>query len=367
LRVRLAQAQADAGGRARQLHFAPQIGSEAMISKHTITPSCAALVAFAAAAASQTAQAGTFQFVTMQFPNMRYSEATDINDSNQVVGYYVDQRNHKHGYVWINGTFTRVDATGARGTELSAVNASGIAVGVATAPGGVKVAFTYNIATGQQTVIGSKGRGSFFEFGIGDNGQVFGMESLRNRSDEQLIEQNGELIPFTLSGEYNATIEQINKAGELLGYYDDPANGYYYGFTYRRNRLTSFGVPGSQETLPFVFAQDGGIAGNCGTQGFYLANGNYTTYAYPGAGSTQLRGALGPTYVDGWYRASNNSTFAFIFNAGTYAKYRPRGAVSAGFGAINASGSLVGGFADKNNESIGLVGICPAGQVPCMP
>jgi hypothetical protein len=345
-----------------------------MIFNRIILLSCAAVIALPAA--TQTAQAGTFQFTTITPPGVHAIQAIDINNDNQVAGYYIGAHERKHGYVWVNGSFTKVDVPGAKDTELDAVNDSGIAVGVATkVPGLGNIAFTYNITSGLQTVIGSMTRAYFINFGIGENDQSFGTEDFHRRRFTTVIEQDDKLIPFNVPGRKKTafTIQQINGAGELLGTAHSFKNGYDYGYTYLGTKLTLFEVPGFQSTQPVVFTPDGGIAGIFSAvngprvRGFYLTGGNYTTYSYPGARYTELRGALSPSYVEGSYLTSGGSAYAFIFNAGKYTRYVPKGATSSGFGAMNANGSLVGGYTNKQNEVLGLIGICPSGQAPCMP
>jgi hypothetical protein len=341
-----------------------------MIFKQLLIPSCAALVALAAA--PQAAHAGTFQFVTLQIPNQLGSNASDINDSNQVVGGYTDSRRRGHGLVWVNGTYTTVDVPGAKDTQLVWVNNAGLAAGVATIPHQDDIIFTYDIATGQQTLIGPKKRTNYAVSGISDDGEVFGGYRHRQKYGTY-IEHDGKLKPVTLPGAASFGINTITDAGEWLGLYTtttDPNTN--HGFTYQGKTLTSFDPPGSVNTYPFRFAPDGGIEGDFHTAqgpetGFYLANGTYTTYFYPGAFATVMLGALNATYVVGYYTNSSATPSAFIFNAGTYTEYTPNGSVGANLGPINASGSVVGDYVDGSNEAFGQVGICPAGQAPCMP
>jgi probable HAF family extracellular repeat protein len=75
----------------------------------------------------------TYSYSTLNEPLSTYgTNALGINDSGQIVGYYVDSNPFYHGFLYSGGTYTTLDDPSARntgGTFAEGINASGQTVG----------------------------------------------------------------------------------------------------------------------------------------------------------------------------------------------------------------------------------------------
>src|SRR5271169_2860925 len=76
-----------------------------------------------------TAMADDFNFTPIDFPGALQTEATGINNSGQVAGWYQDGSEKTHGFLDVNGTFTPIDVPGAILTEAFGINNQGDIVG----------------------------------------------------------------------------------------------------------------------------------------------------------------------------------------------------------------------------------------------
>ena len=73
--------------------------------------------------------AKSYTFTQLDVPGSIFTEATAINNANQIVGSYTDSANHGHGFVYDGSTFTTIDFPGAVDTEAFGINDRGDVVG----------------------------------------------------------------------------------------------------------------------------------------------------------------------------------------------------------------------------------------------
>jgi uncharacterized membrane protein len=66
---------------------------------------------------------------SFQVPGSRYTYAFGIDDTDAVVGYYVDAGGFRHGYLLTAGQFTTLDVPDAIETQAYGINNAGIIVG----------------------------------------------------------------------------------------------------------------------------------------------------------------------------------------------------------------------------------------------
>ena len=79
-----------------------------------------------------------YSFTTIDVPGARETAAYGMNNSGEIVGYYVADPLAIHGFLDTGGSFTTIDAPGATaGTFLYGINNSGQIVGAFSGTGGL--------------------------------------------------------------------------------------------------------------------------------------------------------------------------------------------------------------------------------------
>jgi hypothetical protein len=160
-----------------------------------------------------------------------------VNDNNQAVGFYVDAGGSNHGYVYnlVSQSFTAINLPGsfdATSVTATGINDAGLITGFFTNSGGATLGFiddggaftSYNDPSGSDTmflginasdqVVGSYVDGSGLTDGLLFN---FGADSFQT-IDDPLASATA---AFGVDG---TTINGINNAGDLVGFYSDGTN-----------------------------------------------------------------------------------------------------------------------------------------------
>jgi hypothetical protein len=110
-------------------------------------------------------------FSTIDIPGAEETWAMGINNSGDIVGFYVDSASNYHGFLNVGGSFTTIDVPGALWTEVYGINDSGDIVG------------TYRTSTGNHgflktgeslTTIDFPGASGTFANGINNSGDIAG-------------------------------------------------------------------------------------------------------------------------------------------------------------------------------------------------
>jgi hypothetical protein len=103
------------------------------------------------------------------------AQATGINNSGSVCGFYVDASGVNHGWVQILGHFTVLNYPGSTGTQALGLNNKGLVVGSWTDTSGNSHGFVYTVSTDSfQPVDDPDGMGTTVVNGINDNGVLVG-------------------------------------------------------------------------------------------------------------------------------------------------------------------------------------------------
>jgi uncharacterized membrane protein len=149
------------------------------------------------------------------FPNSELTEATGINDFDQVVGDYRDQNGVFHGFSYQGGIYTTIDFPSASDTGASGVNNLGQIVGCYSL---CSRAFLYTPQTSTFTPIDFPGALGTQASDVNDLGQVIGVYYDGVQLHGFLFDQNGyttidapDAVATNLSG--------INNVGQLTGSY----------------------------------------------------------------------------------------------------------------------------------------------------
>lgn len=194
----------------------------------------------------------TYTVLDVQGSDANSTSPNGINDSRTIVGTYSITQECVHifcatpyGFIWNNGTFTRMTFPGSNGTVATAINNSGQIVGNYTT-----VALTPQKSNG-------------------------------------FIYNGGTFTTLNVSGAALTQPKGINSSGQVVGYFESPAAS-PHGFLYNGSTFTTFDYPGATYTNFLSINDSGTITGVAGIGGtgvcFVYSAGRYTTIntsAYP--------------------------------------------------------------------------------------
>ena len=114
-------------------------------------------------------------FEAFNIPLSVSAQATGINNSSSVCGFYVDAGGTNHGWLQVQGHFTVLDYPGSSGTQALGLNNKGLVVGSWTDTSGNSHGFVYTISSKAfQSVDDPDGIGTTIVNGINDNGLLVG-------------------------------------------------------------------------------------------------------------------------------------------------------------------------------------------------
>lgn len=185
----------------------------------------------------------------IDFPGSIRTEARGINNHNEVVGFYVDQRPSYRGFVWANGSFSALDFPGAIGTVPSKINDSGEVVGYFFDTSGTPHGFSYT--KGRWTRIDFPGSADSLALGINSAGDIVGEFDHNQPITHGFVLRNGQFAKVDTPFGEQSSLRGINDAGTLAGYtWSDPFNGPYFGVLSRNNEFSLINMPGATFTLP---------------------------------------------------------------------------------------------------------------------
>jgi hypothetical protein len=114
-------------------------------------------------------------FEVINIPGSTSAQATDINFSQQVTGFFIDSNQVTHGW-WLNaGTFVQLDFPNAMATQATGENNIGQVAGTYQDSSGNSHGFVWSSKTGKYTSVDDpKGVGVTFVNSLNDKGQLVG-------------------------------------------------------------------------------------------------------------------------------------------------------------------------------------------------
>jgi hypothetical protein len=117
---------------------------------------------------------GVFQVITIPGA-VGGAQATGINNSQEVCGFFIDSNQVNHGWLLNFGVFTQLDFPNSTFTQALGLNNKGQVVGAYMDSGGLTHGFVYTVSNGQYTSVDEpNGVGSTIVNGINDAGALVG-------------------------------------------------------------------------------------------------------------------------------------------------------------------------------------------------
>jgi probable HAF family extracellular repeat protein len=255
------------------------------------------------------ARAGAYTFVAFSDPSaLLYTFAKGIDDAGQVVGYYYDSQQRTHGFLEMNGRFTKIDDP--------------------ASPGGT------------------------IPYGIDTAGQMVGTDTNAALSQTgSFLHANGIFTPIADPLATGATIVSgIGDAGQIAGYYSD-ATG-VHGFVDTAGKFTTINAPQAPDnTVASGINASGQIAGSyslaSGIGSFVDTGGRFAPIGAPNTFLTVAQGINDAGDVVGYYEASAGPR-GFLDTNGSVVPFDdptapPGGSFAEG---IDNGNQIVGFFAD---------------------
>jgi len=248
-------------------------------------------------------------FTTIDYPGAVHTGVRKINDSGDIVGYFIDSSNASHGFLLSGGRFTEIKYPGAANLQVNGINNRGDMVGMYNTGSGAR---GFLLRQGEFTTLECPGSDSFQANAINSNGEVAGWVNVAGIPAKGAVWNRG----VCTLGEYapgnpRRTMTMywgINDEGAAVGHFRTNG-GDSHGVLYRNGTFTRHtpGGGGWANHQGINNAGDivGGLTDAYGQNRAYLLhNGRYTVYDFPGAASTGADGINSSGQVIGNYTIS---------------------------------------------------------------
>ena len=220
-----------------------------------------------------------------------YSEARDINEIGQIVGYAETADYAIHAFVYENGVMTNLGGIlGGDDSEAYGINNLGQIVGYALNSEGEYHAFVYDHGT--VTDLGTLGGTHSLAYDINDLGKVTGYAATADGDMHAFIYDLATSTMTdlgTLGGNYSYAYD-INNSGQIVGV-STTAAGYYHAFFYDHGTMTDLGtLGGSDQSVAYEINDNGEVVGASGGHSFVYAEGAMTDLGVLGGMSSDAKG-----------------------------------------------------------------------------
>jgi uncharacterized membrane protein len=289
-----------------------------------------------------SAQAQSFNYASVDFPNAIRTRAWGINPSGVIVGDYRDRSNVPHGFLLSRGRYITVDVPGtligvpgALPTNLRGINPAGDIVGIYVAPPGSSEGCT--IAGAPPCVKG-------------------------------FLLHQGTFSTVLYPGHEGSIPARITPNGNIYAcYHDADLMGSMFGFARIGSGFTSINVPASMHTGA---TPDGNtIVGlytdmtmtPSVTHGYVLQNGSFEPFDVPSSTFTQAWDINPDGNIVGDFQDSAGVFHGFLRTSGGYTSIDFPAATASHAQGINPGGAIVGIYTDTNKVTHGFLAV-PVGD-----
>ena len=269
----------------------------------------------------------TYSFLSVSNPNdTTFTQLLGINNSSTIAGYYGSgMTGHpNNGFTLVlPSTYTPENFPGATQTQVIGINNTGWTDGFYVDSGGVTHGFTFNGTT--FATVDAPGTSFNQLLGINDGLTAVGYSSTdpTGATKQMSFRESGGVFTYITgfpSGTGNNQAVGINKAGVVVGFYQDASN-VFHGYVAKGPAATTFDVSfsGAQGTQAFGVNNHGEMVGDYTDSmgvmhGFVYIGGFFYTVDDPKAvpGSTVINGVNDLGQLVGFYMDANNNTIGFV-------------------------------------------------------
>jgi hypothetical protein len=178
---------------------------------------------------------GQGSFVNENYPGAAQTQVIGINNQGTSVGFYADAAGNNFGFVYQGGTFTPLANTNTP-NQLLGVNDNNLAVGFFANTAGSTQAFAYDIVAKHSFFINRFGTVQVLQSvatGVNDLEDFSGFLQLTNGNTEGFYLDHAQksAVEFEVPGSTNTMFLGLNNNGLVVGTYVD-ANGLSHGLLY---------------------------------------------------------------------------------------------------------------------------------------
>ena len=282
-----------------------------------------------------SAQAQSFNYASVDFPNAIRTRAWGINPGGVIVGDYLDSSRVSHGFLLSEGHYVTVDVpgsliglTGTLPTSLRGVSPGGDIVGDYFAPPG---------SSAECTLAGSP------------------------PCIKGFLLHRGVFSTVLFPGHSGSIPQRITPNGNIYGcYHDVDLMGSMFGFTRTANGFTSIDVPASMHTGA---TPDGSMVVGLytdmamATHGYVLRNGTLQSFDVPSSTFTQAWDINPGANIVGDFKDSAGVFHGFLQTGDRYTSIDFPAAVATHALGINPGGAIVGMYTDTNKVTHGFLAV----------
>jgi len=298
---------------------------------------CPVIMLVLLALAVSSAQAQSYKYASIDYPNAIRTRAWGINSSGVIVGDYRDSSGTLHGFLLVGGRYVTVDVPGSLiglpgvlPTGLRSINPAGDIVGIFIAPPGSSEGCTlagsppctkgFLLHRGTFSTVLFPGHEGSIPQRITRNGDIYGCY----HDADLMVTMHG--FVRTASGEFSSVdlpASMSNGAtpdgSTVVGLYSDltmmPAPT--HGYVIQNGNFQSFDVPGSKFTEAWDINPRGSIVGEfqdlAGVfHGFLRTDDGYKSIDFPTAIGTHAGGINRRGTIVGQYTDTKNVTHGFL-------------------------------------------------------
>jgi hypothetical protein len=271
-----------------------------------------------------TSAATTYTYKAVNAPGASGTYVYAINNSGEIVGYITggdcsttsDQSSC--GFVDIKGKFTTVACELENATDFFDISNKNEVIGAYSYFGGV----IGLIWEGDEacTALGDPNSSDFTEaWGVNDSGNIVGFytDSAGNYQGFEYLASTQTYTTISCSGWTITRAYAINDAGVIVGDVANSASGPFSGFVYRSGKCTIFNYPKAADTYARGINKSGEISGfyttTAGvTSGFSKTGSKYASLSYPKSVATLAYHLNDSGQIAGWYEDSASVFHGFI-------------------------------------------------------
>lgn len=187
---------------------------------------------------------GQGSYTTENYPGSVQTQVTGLNNTGVTVGFFSDQNNASQvndnfGFYQRGGRFHQVnfptnDNASPPVDQLLGVNDDDIAAGFYTDAQGTNHGYTYNIRTGQFTVVQAPDQGGLTAAAISDSGDIAGFYSTAAGATDGFVSRGGHFTGLAFPGAAQTMALGVSDSGEVVGTYTvgTGSNAASHGFTW---------------------------------------------------------------------------------------------------------------------------------------
>ena len=185
---------------------------------------------------------------TIDFPGSDLTEATGINSSGQIVGFYGIGFGPTQGFLLSGGVFTTISFPKSNvSTWCEGINDNGDIVGFYIDPTGDGQPHGYVMQGGVFTQLDYPGAMSTQAYGINNAGQIVGEYQPVGPGTNGFLFNSGTYTSISVSGAVNTQMRGIDNLGDMVGRYLDTA-GSLHGLLVSHGIQHFLNAPGATST-----------------------------------------------------------------------------------------------------------------------